>query len=107
MRQLEARLQAAVQRRLDGAGRGLGGLAGRLEAMSPLRVLDRGYALATARGHVLTDAAAVAAGDPVRVRLARGAFDCRVEAVHADEPAEAAIAEAGIADSGAGGAPQE
>jgi len=69
---LEQRLAASAARRLTGAGTRLGQLAGRLEAMSPLRVLDRGYAVATRDGHVLCDAADAAPGDTVEIRLARG-----------------------------------
>ena len=51
-----------------------------LDAMSPLRVLSRGYAVATkgARGAVVTDAAALKEGDALHIRFAKGAADCRV-----------------------------
>jgi exodeoxyribonuclease VII large subunit len=55
-------------------------LAGRLDAMSPLKVLARGYAIATrARdARAVRDAAEVAPGDRVHVRVAGGAFDADV-----------------------------
>lgn len=57
----------------------LGAASARLEALSPLAVLARGYALArTADGAVLTDAARVAPGDAVEIALARGRVDCEV-----------------------------
>ncbi len=74
----DARLAAATTRRLSSARACLGELAGRLEAMSPLRVLDRGYAVATRDGHVVTDSDAVQPGDAVEVRLARGRLRTRV-----------------------------
>src|SRR5712672_361695 len=44
-----------------------------LEERSPLRALERGYAIATdAAGHLLRDAAQVAVGDTVNIRLHRG-----------------------------------
>ena len=51
-----------------------------LDAMSPLRVLGRGYAVATkgAKHTVVTDAAALKAGDTLHIRFAKGAADCRV-----------------------------
>ena len=51
-----------------------------LDAISPLRVLARGYAVATKgkRGAVVTDAAALQAGDTLHIRFAKGAADCRV-----------------------------
>lgn len=53
--------------------------AATLDALSPLKVLGRGYALARdAQGHVVTDAARLAEGDEVRVSLAHGAFGAKV-----------------------------
>ena len=51
-----------------------------LDAISPLRVLARGYAVATKgkRGAVVTDAAALQAGDTLHIRFAKGAANCRV-----------------------------
>ena len=51
-----------------------------LDAISPLRVLARGYAVATKgkRGAVVTDAAALKEGDTLHIRFAKGAADCRV-----------------------------
>lgn len=51
-----------------------------LDAISPLRVLARGYAVATkgARGAVVTDAAALKTGDSLHIRFAKGAANCRV-----------------------------
>ena len=51
-----------------------------LDAISPLRVLARGYAVATKgkRGAVVTDAAALKAGDTLHIRFAKGAANGRV-----------------------------
>jgi exodeoxyribonuclease VII large subunit len=75
---LERRLAEASARRRQRDHAALAQLAARLDAMSPLRVLERGYAVATRGEHVLTDAAEVASGDEVAVRLARGSFRARV-----------------------------
>jgi exodeoxyribonuclease VII large subunit len=78
----EARLGAAFARRSASATARLGALAARLDAMSPLRVLDRGYALVTRpgdHGAVVRDAATLAPGDRVAVRVARGAFAATVD----------------------------
>jgi exodeoxyribonuclease VII large subunit len=54
-----------------------------LTALSPERVLERGYAVARrADGTVLRRADQVAAGEPVDVRLATGRLSARVEEVH-------------------------
>src|SRR5436190_10373522 len=80
---LEALIQArttAMQSKIDNARRQFGLSAAALDAMSPLRVLERGYAIAqTADGAIVREAAAVSAGDELRVRLWKGALDCRVE----------------------------
>jgi exodeoxyribonuclease VII large subunit len=54
-----------------------------LEAMSPLRVLERGYAIAqNAGGKIVREASAASVGDELRIRLWQGALDCRVENIH-------------------------
>jgi exodeoxyribonuclease VII large subunit len=57
--------------------------ASRLEAMSPLAVLARGYAIATRAGEArpLTDGAGVEKGEEVEVRLHRGRLYCEVKDV--------------------------
>ncbi len=53
---------------------------GRLDALSPLAILQRGYAICKdERGTILRDAANVSPGDRVAVSLATGGLDCRVE----------------------------
>jgi exodeoxyribonuclease VII large subunit len=56
-------------------------LAGRLDALSPLAVLGRGYAVCwnEARTAIIRSATAVQPGDGVRVTLAHGEIGCRVE----------------------------
>jgi exodeoxyribonuclease VII large subunit len=56
--------------------------AASLDALSPLAVLQRGYAIAQdASGKPLRDAASVTVGDEVTVRLAKGKLSTRVETV--------------------------
>lgn len=50
-----------------------------LDAMSPLRVLGRGYAMATRDGAAVNDAAALKRGDRLSVRFAKGSAECVVE----------------------------
>jgi exodeoxyribonuclease VII large subunit len=53
--------------------------------MSPLKVLERGYAIAQdARGAIIREANAVSTGDALRLRLWKGAVDCRVEGTGED-----------------------
>jgi exodeoxyribonuclease VII large subunit len=50
-----------------------------MHALSPLAVLDRGYAMVRAGEHVVRDAGEVHVGDRLEVRLARGALAVVVE----------------------------
>jgi exodeoxyribonuclease VII large subunit len=84
---LAARLRAAMLKSVERRRGALGRLAGALGALSPLQVLERGYSVTRdAAGAVLTDAAAVAPGAEVSVRLARGELGCRVAEVRPGEP---------------------
>lgn len=54
--------------------------AASLHALSPLAVLQRGFAVVTAKdGAVITDAAQVRPGDPLAIRLARGELTAAVQ----------------------------
>ncbi len=58
----------------------LEGSAARLEAVSPMAVLARGYALVTdPAGHPLTSAAAIAPGSALRLRFADGELGARAD----------------------------
>jgi exodeoxyribonuclease VII large subunit len=73
-------LDASIANRLKAARQQFGIAAAALDAMSPLRVLERGYAIAqNAQGQALREASTMAAGDEVRLRLWKGSLDCRVE----------------------------
>jgi exodeoxyribonuclease VII large subunit len=66
-----------------------GALDARLIALSPLAVLDRGYALVLGDdGRLIRSAEQVSAGDRVRTRLADGSFTSRVEATEKSESAK-------------------
>ncbi len=87
----DGRLRGAAARRQDRASAQLRACIGRLESLSPLAVLGRGYAVAwnADKTGVLRDAASVAAGDRIRVTLARGELGCTVHST-ADTPPESA-----------------
>jgi exodeoxyribonuclease VII large subunit len=75
-------LTSTANRRHDRARAELHSVVGRLETLSPLAVLGRGYAVCwnADRTEVVRDADRVRAGDAVRVTLARGELDCEVRA---------------------------
>jgi exodeoxyribonuclease VII large subunit len=69
---LIARRDAAMRAVLDARGAELARLGAELNALSPLAVLDRGYAMVHAGAALVRDATQVSAGAQLRVRLARG-----------------------------------
>lgn len=60
------------------ADRRLSATAGKLDALSPLRVLSRGYALASKQNTVIHSAEQVAIGDTLSLQLSDGKVVCRV-----------------------------
>jgi len=72
----------AIESQIDEARKRLGLAAASLDALSPLSVLQRGYAIAQKEdGTLLRDAKLVSIGDSVKVRLAKGKLSARVEGV--------------------------
>jgi exodeoxyribonuclease VII large subunit len=71
---------SAITARVKERREQLGLAAASLDALSPLGVLSRGYAIAQdSEGRLLRDAEAVKVGDQVNVRLERGRLKTRVE----------------------------
>jgi exodeoxyribonuclease VII large subunit len=78
---LESRLIASFTRRCDRARSGLRAAVARLDSLSPLAVLGRGYSLTrTATGEFVRRAGQVKAGDDVQVLLQQGSLEARVTA---------------------------
>jgi exodeoxyribonuclease VII large subunit len=89
LERVDARLTSEMTRALVRSQHRLGALIGRLDSLSPLAVLGRGYSLTRTRaGDIVRDAARVMPGDAVDVLLARGRLECRVERTkeHDDRP---------------------
>jgi exodeoxyribonuclease VII large subunit len=88
-RDVQARTDAlaAITRNLLLHRRGhLDRLAAQLEALSPVAILERGYALVfDQNGNLVTDAAQLARGDGVRARVARGEFTAEVLETNPDK----------------------
>ena len=71
---------AAARTLLLHHGARLNQLSGRLEALSPVAILERGYALVfDAAGNLVKDAMQVKPGDPITARLAKGAIAAQVK----------------------------
>jgi exodeoxyribonuclease VII large subunit len=76
---LRNRLAHGVASALEARRRQLGGTAGRLDALSPLKVLDRGYAVVINKSdsRSVLDAATVKFDDELDIRLAKGRLTAR------------------------------
>ncbi|MCR5090191.1 MAG: exodeoxyribonuclease VII large subunit [Oscillospiraceae bacterium] len=78
---LQERLAGAMRETLLQHKNQLGRQAAALDAMSPLKVLARGYALVSDReDRLVRSVAALSVGDRLHLQLADGTADCRVEA---------------------------
>lgn len=85
--ELQQRLSGPIERRLERARAQCEQLAGKLETLSPLGVLRRGYSLTLSAGQVVTDAAGIESGDLLETRLASGRVFSRVERAEGAPPA--------------------
>ncbi len=56
-----------------------------LDAHSPLKTLERGYAIAHHEGNTITDASQVNQGDNITVQVHHGSLACTINQVNADE----------------------
>jgi exodeoxyribonuclease VII large subunit len=79
--ELESRLGRAMARILEGRRHRLGSLGAQIQALSPLAVLERGYAMVQRDGAIVRDGAQVNPGDQLRVRLAKGNLIVTVDKV--------------------------
>lgn len=81
---LLARAEAAIRRTVEGRRAELGRLGAQLHALSPLAVLERGYATVSHAGAIVRDANTVAAGDHLQIRLAHGSLAVTVDEATGD-----------------------
>ena len=77
---VQQRLGLTAHRQLSARQQRFTALAASLDALSPLKVLGRGYAMAQAAdGTVLRTSRQVREGDRIHVQLGQGALDCTVD----------------------------
>ncbi len=86
MARQHTRADTAFRGELRDARNSMDRLATRLHALSPLAVLERGYAIALdTEGQIVRSAAAVAPGESLEVRLHRGMLRATVNQIHPPE----------------------
>ena len=77
---MQDKMTSAARTHWDREARRFAGAVAKLDALSPLKVLGRGYAVArTEDGGILRSSDQVQPGDRIRLRLAQGSLGCRVE----------------------------
>jgi exodeoxyribonuclease VII large subunit len=88
LRAADGSLRVAGERTLERARSRQETLGGRLGDLSPLAILERGYAICTSdSGEVVRAADQLSVGQPVGVRFAAGRAACRVEGLEMEEEA--------------------
>jgi exodeoxyribonuclease VII large subunit len=80
--ELSTRIHRSLDRTLKRTAVRVGGVDARLHSLSPLAVLDRGYALVqSAEGILIRSASQLIAGEQITTRLADGTFTSNVESI--------------------------
>jgi exodeoxyribonuclease VII large subunit len=84
--ELSVRIHAAARALVRDRRAAIAGIAGKLDALSPLGVLGRGYSLTlTEDNRVITSAAQLRSGQRIVTRLHRGRVVSRVEETHRED----------------------
>jgi exodeoxyribonuclease VII large subunit len=84
---LRSRLDRPIERLIHSSAAGLSAMTAQLHSLSPLAVLDRGYALVLADdGSLIRSVSKLTSGDAVTTRLADGTFTSRVESAQPNAP---------------------
>ncbi|GAL23799.1 exodeoxyribonuclease VII large subunit [Vibrio variabilis] len=80
--QLQARLKQAMQKQLDSAKHQFAVTVGKLDTVSPLATLQRGYSITQdARGQVITNAQSVEVGSAITTKLDNGIIESQVTSI--------------------------
>lgn len=81
--QCESRLESGMRRSLQRRDEQLRSLTGRLDALSPLATVARGYAIVSDdHNTIIRNAATLAPGEGIRVRLQHGSFRAIVDEIY-------------------------
>jgi exodeoxyribonuclease VII large subunit len=88
LQDFRTRLDRSLERTLRRASVRIGAVDARLQALSPVAVLERGYALVLADdGSLIRSVSQLSTSDRITTRLADGTFASRVESAAANDPA--------------------
>jgi exodeoxyribonuclease VII large subunit len=82
LNELTQRLESAITEQITGATEAWRVASSRLDALSPIATLARGYSVCRdAEGVTITEASQVGVGERVDVQLARGSLECKIERI--------------------------
>ena len=71
-------MENAVKHEMAVKSKDFSSLCAKLEAMSPLKILARGYSVASKEGKIISDISDVEKGDTINVRVGGGDIECEV-----------------------------
>ncbi len=71
-------MEASVRAELTDKSKELSTLCAKLDAMSPLKILARGYSVASKQGKIISDIGSVEKGDLINVKVSGGDIECEV-----------------------------
>ena len=71
-------MDSAVKHGITVKSKELSSLCVKLDAMSPLKILSRGYSVVSKQGKIISDVSAVKKGDLINVRVSGGEIECEV-----------------------------
>lgn len=74
----EYQLRQFIMHMLQTKRQSLQNLSGRLQAMSPLATLERGYAVVTSEQKLIRSVQQISLGEKINIRLAEGQLECEV-----------------------------
>ena len=74
-------MENAVKHGMTVRSKEFSSLCAKLEAMSPLKILARGYSVASKEGRIISDVSGVEKGDVINVRVGGGDIECEVKKV--------------------------
>ncbi len=79
---LGRRMEGSLTNFMDSKGQAFQGIMGRLNALNPLAILERGYSVSfNEKGDIIKNVGQVSAGDLLRIRLHKGSLVSKVTAI--------------------------
>ena len=88
---VQDRLILAAQHHLERKRRNFSALAAALDAMSPLKVLARGYSVVKQQGHVVKSMEQLAVGQQVQLCLSDGSALARIEELKKEDTSHGTV----------------